>query len=394
MALERGTLFNEQLVGDLINKVKGHSSLAKLAPQIPVAFNGQKEFTFTMDSEIDIVAENGAKSHGGISIDPITIIPIKVEYGARVSDEFLYASDEEKINIIKAFNDGYAKKIAKGLDLMAMHGINPRTGVASAVIGTNHFDAAVTQQVTYTSADPDANIEAAVALVQGAGGEVTGLAMSTVFSSALAAMRTGGDTNIRLFPELAWGANPGSINGLKTDINGTVSAGGKDLAILGDFANMFKWGYAKQIPFEVIKYGDPDNSGRDLKGYNQVYLRSETYLGWGIMDASSFVRIVNPTDITFTAVQKGGATGTADTTSIEFTFSEDVHGLSAANITLTDGTGSGGGKATKGDLTGSGKVYSLAVTAVEEGNITVKIANIGGYTFPATATTVAVYAEA
>ena len=343
-----------------------------------------------MDNEIDIVAENAPKSHGGISIDPITIIPIKVEYGARVSDEFLYAAEEEKINIIKAFNDGYAKKIAKGLDLMAMHGVNPRTGVASAVIGANHFDAAVTQKVTYTSADPDANIEAAVALVQGAGGAVTGTAMSTVFSSALAAMRTGGDTNIRLFPELAWGANPGSINGLKTDINGTVSAGGKDLAILGDFANMFKWGYAKQIPFEVIRYGDPDNSGKDLKGYNQVYLRSETYLGWGIMDASNFARIVNPADTTFVVVQEGGATGTADTTSIKFTFSEDVHGLSAANITLTDGTG----KATKGALTGSGKVYSLAVTAVTEGNIAVKIADIGGHTFPTTAATVAVYAEA
>ena len=390
MALERGNLFDPELVSDLINKVQGKSSLAALSGQRPIPFNGQKEFTFTMDNEIDIVAENAPKSHGGISIDPITIIPIKVEYGARVSDEFLYASEEEKINIIKAFNDGYAKKLAKGLDLMAMHGINPRTGAASTVIGDNHFDAAVTQQVTYTSADPDANVEAAVALVQGAGGEVTGLAMSTVFSSALAAMRTGGDTNIRLFPELAWGANPGSINGLKTDINGTVSAGGKDLAILGDFANMFKWGYAKQIPFEVIKYGDPDNSGKDLKGYNQVYLRSETYLGWGIMDASSFARIVNPTDITFTAVQVGGVSQTTDTTSIAFTFSEDVHGLSAANITLTDGTG----KATKGVLTGSGKSYSLTVTAVKEGNITVKIANIGGYAFPTTAATVAVYAKA
>lgn len=389
MTLSRGNFFDPELVSDLINKVKGKSSLAALSQQVPIPFNGQKEFTFTMDSEIDIVAESGAKSHGGISIDPITIIPIKVEYGARVSDEFLYAAEEEKINIIKAFNEGYAKKLAKGLDLMAMHGINPRSGEASAVIGANNFDSKVTQMVTYTSVDPDANIEAAVALVQGAGGEVTGSAMSTVFSSALAAMRTGGDANIRLFPELAWGANPGSINGLKTEINGTVSAGGKDLAILGDFANMFKWGYAKQIPFEVIKYGDPDNSGKDLKGYNQVYLRSETYLGWGIMDASSFARIVNPTDITFTAVQVGGVSQTTDTASIAFTFSEDVHGLSAANITLTDGTG----KATKGVLTGSGKSYSLTVTAVEEGNITVKIANVGGYTFPTTAATVAVYAE-
>lgn len=292
MALERGNLFDPELVSDLINKVQGKSSLVALSGQRPIPFNGQKEFTFTMDNEIDIVAENAPKSHGGISIDPITIIPIKVEYGARVSDEFLYAAEEEKINIIKAFNDGYAKKLAKGLDLMAMHGINPRTGAASTVIGDNHFDKAVTQTVEYDGTDPDVTIETAVELVQGAGGTVTGMAISPVFSSALAKMKVNG---VRQFPELAWGANPGTINGLKTDINATVSNGDVDLVILGDFANMFKWGYAKQIPFEVIKYGDPDNSGKDLKGHNQVYLRSETYLGWGIMDPTSFARVI-PTE--------------------------------------------------------------------------------------------------
>lgn len=291
--LSKGNYFDPALVSDLINKVQGKSSLIVLSKNVPIPFNGQKEFTFTMDSEIDIVAENGAKSHGGISIDPITIIPIKVEYGARVSDEFLYASEEEKINILKAFNEGYAKKIAKGLDLMAMHGINPRTGAASAVIGTNHFDSKVTQTVDYTALDPDANIEAAVALVQGSGGEVNGMAMATTFASALAKITVDAEgKGAKKYPELAWGANPGSINGLRTDINATVSSGNKDLVILGDFANMFKWGYAKQVPFEVIKYGDPDNSGKDLKGYNQVYLRSETYLGWGIMDANSFARVI------------------------------------------------------------------------------------------------------
>jgi len=289
MATERGNLFQPELVSDLIDKVVGKSSLVALSQSRPIPFNGQKEFTFTMDNEIDIVAESGAKSHGGISLDPITIIPIKVEYGARVSDEFLYSTEEEKINIIKAFNDGYAKKLAKGLDLMAMHGVNPRTGTASAIIGNNHFDSKVTQTVDFTDADPDQNIETAVALVQGSNGTVNGMAMSPTFSSSLAKMKVNG---VKQFPELAWGANPGTINGLRTDINSTVSAYNDDLVILGDFQNMFKWGYAKQVPFEVIKYGDPDNSGNDLKGHNQVYLRSETYLGWGIMDGSNFARIV------------------------------------------------------------------------------------------------------
>ena len=50
----------------------------------------------------------------GVSLAPQTIIPIKFEYGARVSDEFIYASEEEKISILKAFNDGFAKKVARG----------------------------------------------------------------------------------------------------------------------------------------------------------------------------------------------------------------------------------------------------------------------------------------
>ncbi len=286
--LSKGTLFDPKLVSDLITKVKGKSSLAVLSQQTPIPFNGMKEFVFSMDSDVDIVAENGKKTEGGVSLDPVTIIPIKIEYGARVSDEFMYASDEEKISILKSFNDGFAKKVARGLDLMALHGINPRTKSASAVIGTNHFDAKVTQTVNFASDDPEANVEAAVQLVQGSEGEVTGFAMSPVFSSALATLKVNG---VKQYPELAWGSNPGSINGLKTDINVTVSENSDDRAIIGDFANMFKWGYAKQVPLQVIEYGDPDNSGKDLKGYNQVYLRAEMFIGWGIMDANSFVRI-------------------------------------------------------------------------------------------------------
>lgn len=306
MALEKNTLFDQKLVGDLINKVNGYSSLAKLSPQIPVAFNGNKEFTFSMDKEVDVVAESGAKSHGGVTVAPKTIVPIKIEYGARVSDEFMYAAEEEKINILKAFNEGFAKKAARGLDLMALHGVNPRTGIASTVIGNNHYDRAVTQTVPFSTANPtpDANIETAVAQIQAADYGVTGLIMDPSFASALANEKV---NNVKLYPELAWGANPDSINGLRCDINKTVSDMSNDVgrAYIGDFANAFKWGYAKQIPFEVIQFGNPDNDSvaGDLKGHNQVYLRCELYLGWGILDGNAFSRIIaepNPDALTLT----------------------------------------------------------------------------------------------
>lgn len=289
--LEKGTKFDPVLVKDLINKVKGKSSLAVLCSATPIPFNGRKEFTFSMDNEIDIVAENGKKTHGGIRLDPVTIVPIKFEYGARISDEFLYASEEEQLEILKAFNDGFAMKVASGLDIAAFHGINPRTGEASAVVGDNNFDTKATQTVTYTEAAPDANIEAAISMVEGSDNEVTGMAIAPAVRSDLAAMTK--QNGEKLYPEFAFGGKPKNLGANALDINRTVAVGDVDKAIVGDFEKMFKWGYAKEIPLEVIKYGDPDNSGKDLKGYNQVYIRAEVYLGWGILDGNAFARVTN-----------------------------------------------------------------------------------------------------
>lgn len=289
--LTRGNLFDPVLVTDLINKVKGKSSLAVLSAQRPIPFNGSKEFTFSMDSEIDIVAENGKKTHGGVTLEPVTIVPIKFEYGARISDEFLYASEEEQLDILKAFNEGFAKKVASGLDIAAMHGVNPRSGEASTVIGDNNFDSKVTQSVVYDSATPDANLEAAIALVEGSERDVTGMAIAPAVRSALAAMTK--QNGEKLYPDFAFGGQPKTLGANALDINKTVAVGGKDKAIVGDFANAFKWGYSKNIPLEIIKYGDPDNSGKDLKGYNQIYIRAEVYLGWGILDADSFARVTD-----------------------------------------------------------------------------------------------------
>lgn len=284
------TIFSETLVADLMNKVRGKSSLAKLSAQEPIPFNGLKEFTFAMDKEIDIVAENGKKTEGGITVEPVTIVPIKFEYGARVSDEFMYAADDAKLQVLKAFNEGFAKKVAKGFDMAAFHGVNPRTGSASDVVGTNHFDNKVTQTVPYAAATCDENLDAIIAAVQGSDGDVTGIALSNTMGADMAKIKVNG---VRQYPEFRFGASPASLGGMAVDVNKTVYNGTvKDHVIVGDFQNAFKWGFAKQIPLEIIPYGDPDNSGKDLKGYNQVYLRAEVYIGWGILVPAFFGRVV------------------------------------------------------------------------------------------------------
>ena len=290
------TIFDPKLVTDLISKVKGKSSLAALGSQVPVAFNGNKEFIFSLDSDVDIVAEGGAKSHGGITLTPITIIPIKFEYGARISDEFMYAAEEEKIEILTQFNEGFAKKLASGMDKAAFHGINPRTGKKATNVTFPYFDNVITQKVTYVADKADSNIESAIALVEGSDADVTGIAIDNTMRSALAALtNSAGD---KRYPEFAFGGQPSNLGANALSINKTVSVTPTDTgtqevdhAIVGDFANMFKWGYGKEIFMDVIEYGDPDNTGVDLKGHNQVYLRAEAYLGWAIFDAASFAKV-------------------------------------------------------------------------------------------------------
>lgn len=294
--LSKGSLFPAELTNEMFNLVKGKSSLAKLSEQKPIPFNGTEMFTFNFDKEVDIVAENGAKSNGGVSIAPVTIVPIKIEYGTRVSDEFKYGNEEVQLQYLQAFAEGFARKVARGIDLMAFHGVNPRTMSASTLIGNNCFEKAVTQKVIETG-DANADVESAIALVQGNEEDVTGLAMAPAFRSALAAQKRQDGTP--LFPELGWGAAPGAINGLPVDVNSTVSATltspavNNNEAILGNFRDYFRWGFAKEVPIEVIEYGNPDNDADagDLKGHNQVYLRGEAYIGWGILNANAFARI-------------------------------------------------------------------------------------------------------
>ena len=291
--LSKGAYFPPELTNEMINLVKGKSSLAKLSGARPIPFNGATLFTFSLDQEADLVAENGAKSNGGATIGQVSMQPVKIEYGMRVSDEFRFAADEVRLQYLQAFAEGFAAKTARALDIMAFHGVNPRSKNEASALTNKNFDDLVTQKVTYSSSAPQDNVEAAIALVNGNELDVTGMAMAPAFKSALAAVKSGTNLNTPLFPELGWGNEVSNLNGLAVDTNSTVSFNSNaDRAIVGDFANAFRWGIAKEIPIEVIEYGNPDNSDAgDLKGHNQVYIRGEAYLGWAILIPKAFALI-------------------------------------------------------------------------------------------------------
>lgn len=285
--IKAGTNFPTTLVSEMFDAVRGHSALAKLSDQTPIPFNGITEMVFNASGEAQLVGEGDPKAAGNATATPKVIKPVKFVYQQRVSDEFVNASEEGQLAYLVAFSEGFARKIARGFDIAAIHGLEPSTLANASFKATNSFDGLVTNKITYAAASIDANIDAAIQAISD--GEVNGLALSQTAGAALAAIKVNG---VPQYPDFRFGQNPDSFYGMKSDVNNTVeviATGGKaDHALVGDFANAFKWGYAKEIPLEVIQYGDPDGAGHDLKQYNEVCLRAEAYIGWGILDKDAF----------------------------------------------------------------------------------------------------------
>ena len=301
-----GTNFPVELVREMFNAVQGHSALAKLSGAKPIPFAGQSVFVFSNSGEASLVAEGAAKPAGNAAVTPVVIRPQKFIYQQRVSDEFV-KNAESRLNYLETFAEGFSRVIARGFDIAAIHGCDPASGDDILALAANNFDDIVTNLVQYNGSTPDANIEDAIAAIPAAGGTgVTGIAMAPAFAAAMASLKASG---VPQYPEFRFGANPQNFYGMACDVNSTVSyepdVAVGDYAVLGDFANAFRWGYAENIPLEVIEYGDPDGAGHDLKQYNEVLLRAEAYIGWGILNADSFA-IINAA---------GGATGATGATS-------------------------------------------------------------------------------
>ena len=292
-AMKTGTLFKPEVVKELISKVQGKSVLAKLSAQTPIPFNGVEQFIFNLEGNAQIVGEGEQKQAGKAKITSKVIKPLKFVYQARITDEFKYASEEKQMSFLSAYMDGFAKKIAEAFDLAALHGLEPKTMTDASFRGTNSFDGLITGNiVNYTEEHIDDNIDAAVQTIVAKGGEVIGIALSPTAGQALAKVKVNG---VVQYPEFRFGQNPDSFYGMKSDINKNLTVTGgtaeTDHAIVGDFQNRFKWGYAENIPMEIIEYGDPDGAGRDLKAYNEICLRAEAFIGWGILDEDAFARV-------------------------------------------------------------------------------------------------------
>ena len=116
---------------------------------------------------------------------------------------------------------------------------------------------------------------------------VNGAAIDPKFAWALSELKVrdgSGLTSQMRYPQLGFGANITDFMGLSVAQGDTVSGtpeapDTKVRAIVGDFHNGIRWGVQRELPIELIRYGDPDGQG-DLARKNQIALRLEIVYGW------------------------------------------------------------------------------------------------------------------
>lgn len=268
--------------------------LAKLTPGDPELKVGKTDhFTFTGTPKAELVGESGNKGSADGTPGKKTVSTYKVQITYRFSNEVQWEDEDYQTQLIENLVANAATAISRALDLLAIHGVNPADGSTGAVTEYLTKSGNGVLRVTRT-ANAQNDLEAAAGLLQGQGYVANGIAFDPVFAGQLARTKDGNDRP--LYPEMGLGFNFDNFQGLNAASSDTVS-GRQELAaedatlnaVMGDF-EAFKWGVARDMPLELIEFGNPDGEG-DLKRTNEVAIRAESVIGFGFMDYKAFALI-------------------------------------------------------------------------------------------------------
>jgi len=280
-------LLPTQIVDGIVEKTKTGSTIAALSGQEPMRFGDVNIVTFDDDLTAEFVEESGAKSSDDAKPSSVIAVPHKAVVNFRTSDEFKIADEDYQLDILDKFEEKCARALARALDLGAYYRLNPRTG--NAITGWDNYVNATTNRVeltTGTLGTPDIVIEQAAGLVIADGYNPTGIAFDPTYAWTVSTARY--NDGRKKYPELGLGANVTSFEGLAASTSSTVSGKPKDgdaadnkvRAIVGNFEQGIRWGVQRTFPFRMLEYGDPDNTGRDLAGHNEVLFRAEVIFAW------------------------------------------------------------------------------------------------------------------
>lgn len=276
-------LLPTQIVDGIVEKSKTGSTIAALSGQEPMRFGDVSIVTFDDDLTAEFVEESGAKSEDDAAPSSVVAVPHKAVVNFRTSDEFKIADEDYQLGILDKFEEKCARALSRALDLGAYYRINPRTG--TAVTGWSNYLNTTTNRVEI-GANADIDVESAAGLVIGDGYSPTGIALDPSYAWTLSTARYADGR--KKYPELGFGVDVSSFEGLRASVSSTVSGKPKDgdaadnkvRAILGNFEQGIRWGVQRTFPFRMLEYGDPDNTGRDLAGHNEVLFRAEVIFAW------------------------------------------------------------------------------------------------------------------
>lgn len=278
----------------MIKTVLQGSAVAALSARTPMRFGNVDLIKFDTRPKAEFVAEGAAKSSTNIAMSTVTATPKKAQVTLRFNEEVQWADDDYQLGVLDTVAQEGAFALQRALDLGLFYRINPLTGTAIPA-WTNYLNT-TTKRVEQNTATVDADIQSAVGLVMNAGFGVNGLALDPSYAFSLATTPISGTDSRPRYPELGFGAAISSFRGIPTSVTSTVSAtpeatDTKVRAITGDFQNGIFWGIQKDLPVELIRFGDPDGQG-DLKRNNQIALRLEVVYGWYVF-AERFAIVEN-----------------------------------------------------------------------------------------------------
>jgi HK97 family phage major capsid protein len=281
-----GIVLPSTVASVIVNKAKDTSTIAALSPSSPQLFNDSEYLVFSADAEAEVIAEGAAKGVHDYTASAIVGKRFKVQTTTRVTSELKWADEDNQLQIIEQIQADQAGALGRALDYVIYHAVNPKGG--AALTGYDALNKTATK-VTAT-ADVVYDIDALVNAVNDKY-DVNGIALSKSLASTLRQVRAP-QTMARYYPDIPINLNVGQFEGIAAATSGTVSGrlcktDPKVLAFIGDFS-LIKWGMVRDLKAEIIEYGDPDQTGVDLKAHNQIAYRTEAVFAYAVIDPAAF----------------------------------------------------------------------------------------------------------
>ena len=290
------------IAAGLWEKAQTGSAVAALSGQTPMQFGNTTLMTFNTRPRAEYVGEGAAKAASTVAFGTKTVTPKKAQVTLRFNEEVQWADEDYQLGILRTCADAAGDALGRALDLGVFHRINPISGAAFTAITEYMTQTTNTVEIldgTGANAPLGAEMEiqTAAGLIVADGYVPNGIAFDPTYAWTLATERYA-DGRLK-FPELGLGANITNFKGMRaygtSTVSGTPEATDtKVKAILGDWSQLV-WGVQRDVPVEVIRYGDPDGQG-DLKRQNQIALRTEVVYGWTIVDLNAFGKVINAVD--------------------------------------------------------------------------------------------------